>query len=68
MTQNLHFQEFVLILHQFLISAEISIFFQHRDEVKGELGDGARVGDIAKELGKRWKELTDVNKIIIIIL
>jgi len=36
---------------------------KHRDEVKGELGDGARVGDIAKELGRRWKDLTDEDKI-----
>merc|ERR1711990_986305 len=32
---------------------------KHREEVKGELGDGARVGDIAKELGKRWKTLDE---------
>merc|ERR1711990_830058 len=36
---------------------------KHREEVKGELGDGARVGDIAKELGRRWKDLTDEDKI-----
>jgi len=35
---------------------------KHREEVKGELGDGARVGDIAKELGKRWKSLDEDAK------
>ena len=39
--------------------------FQHREEVKGELGDGARVGDIAKELGKRWKTLDEVCLFIV---
>lgn len=35
---------------------------KHREEVKGELGEGARVGDIAKRLGQRWKELEDEDK------
>merc|ERR1719262_1066800 len=35
---------------------------KHREEVKEELGEGARVGDIAKRLGEKWKELTDEDK------
>jgi len=33
-----------------------------RAEVKSELGEGSRVGDVAKELGKRWKQMTDADK------
>lgn len=36
---------------------------KHREEVKEELGEGARVGDIAKRLGEKWKELTDEDKL-----
>merc|ERR1712212_1427663 len=35
---------------------------KHREEVKKELGEGVRVGDIAKRLGEKWKELTDEDK------
>ena len=38
-----------------------NFLLQFRAEVKNELGEGSRVGDVAKELGKRWKQMTDVS-------
>jgi len=35
---------------------------KHREAVKKELGEGVRVGDIAKRLGEKWKELADEDK------
>jgi len=35
---------------------------KHREAVKKELGEGVRVGDIARRLGEKWKELADEDK------
>jgi hypothetical protein len=35
---------------------------QHRERVKGELGEDAKVGDIAKRLGVDWNELGQEGK------
>lgn len=35
---------------------------EHREEVKKELPEGTRVGDIAKRLGVMWSELDDDEK------
>ena len=34
----------------------------HREEAKSKLPEGARVGEVAKELGKMWAECPDDKK------